>query len=336
MGMTTKIKIALLLCSAGMFFQAHAQQDIQFSQYVFNPLFINAAYAGYRGDTYVSAVYRKQWEGIPGSPVTAGVSADWLVPGREERMGFSAKLLSDKLGPQRVLYASGGYAYRIPMDATGAKRLCLGFGVGITQYSLDGNVFKYVDNNDQYIPVGKTNKIVPDANAGIYYYTPNWYLSASVNDLLATRTANVKYSWNDYIFQTMQRSPHLYVGAGTILKFSDNVKLKPSFLWKEDFKGPSNIDLNAFFLLNDVIWLGGSYRTGMRLWNKNNLQSNLEQKDAIAAILDVYATPYLRIGYAYDFTISKLNPYQNGTHEISVGLRFLNKKASRIISPRYF
>lgn len=332
--MKTRILLLLLLATAVL--ETKAQQDVQFSQYVFNPLFINTAYAGYRGDTYLSGIYRQQWAGLQGAPVTAGASVDWLVPGRDERMGFSAKIMSDKLGPQQVLYASGGYAYRIPMNELGTERLCIGVGLGITQYSLNGTAFKYVDNADQSIPINNTNKLVPDANLGIYYYTPDWYLSLSANDLLAVNTADVKYSWNTYTFSTMQRSAHLYLGGGVLLNMSDNVKFKPSFMWKEDLKGPGNIDLTASFLLHDLLWLGASYRSGMDLWKKGGLQSNLERKDAFAVIADIYATPALRIGYAYDFTVSKLNPYQNGTHEVSVGLRFAGKKSTRELSPRFF
>lgn len=329
-------KSGLLLIMLVAMFSSRAQQDIQFSQYVFNPLFVNPAYSGYRGDTYISGIYRQQWVGVPGAPRTAAASVDWLVPGREERMAFSAKVMSDKLGPQNTLFASGGYAYRIPMDDLGSKRLCLGFGVGITQYTLDGAAFKYVDNNDAAVPVSKTNKLVPDANVGVYYYTPKWYIGLAANDLLSGSTADVKYTWSSQTFKSMERSAHLYLNSGFVVPLSATVKLKPSFLWKEDFKGPSNLDLNAFFLLHDVVWLGASYRTGLKIWNQANLQSDLENTDALAAIVEVYATPTLRIGYSYDFTTSKLNPYQSGTHEISFGMRVLSKKAERTLSPRYF
>lgn len=334
MGMRKKLVALLLILGAA--YSSQAQQDIQFSQYVFNPLFVNPAYSGYRGDTYISGVYRQQWAGLPGAPRTAGASVDWLVPGREERMAFSAKVMSDKLGPQSTLFASGGYAYRIPMDEMGAKRLCIGFGVGITQYKIDGTAFKYNDNLDAAIPVSSTSKLVPDANIGIYYYTPKWYLGLAANDLLAGNTADVNYSWSAKTFKSMERSAHLYLSSGFVVPLSATVKLKPSILWKEDFKGPSNVDLNAFFLLNDIVWLGGSYRTGVKIWNQAKLQSDLENKDAFAAIVEIYATPDLRIGYSYDFTVSKLNAYENGTHEISFGLRLANKKAERALSPRYF
>ena len=332
--MKTKNILCLLVMLSGLSITARAQQDIQFSQYVFNPLFINTAYAGYRGDTYVSAIYRSQWAGVEGSPKTLAASVDGLV-GKSDQMGLSARIMTDKLGPQRGTSFIAGYTYRIPMSDDKTKMLSLGLGAGIKQYSLDGNAFKYVDGNDQLIPVGNESRIVPDANFGIYYSTPSFYISASVDDLLSGYTIASQYSQNGQTYKTMERSRHIYLGAGTILNLSDDVKLKPSFLWKEDFKGPSNIDLNAFLLLSDRLWIGASYRTGARIWAKADNLEGLEKRDAIAAIIDIYATDKIRIGYAYDFTISSLNPYEKGTHEISVGLLF-PRKDRRVLSPRYF
>jgi type IX secretion system PorP/SprF family membrane protein len=332
--MKTKNILCLLVILSGLSLSATAQQDVQFSQYVFNPLFINTAYAGYRGDTYVSAIYRSQWASVEGSPKTLAASVDWLA-GHSDQMGLSARIMTDKLGPQRGTSITGGYTYRIPMADDRSKMLSLGIGIGIKQYSLDGNTFKYVDGNDQLIPAGNESRIVPDADFGIYYNTPSYYISASVQDLISSRTISSKYALNGQTYASMERSTHLYLGAGTILDLSDDVKLKPSFLWKEDFKGPSNIDLNAFLLLSDRLWIGASYRTGMRLWSKADNLEGLEKKDAIAAIIDIYATDKLRIGYSYDFTISAMNPYEKGTHEISIGLLF-PKKDKRALSPRYF
>jgi hypothetical protein len=106
---------------------------------------------------------------------------------------------------------------------------------------------------------------------------------------------------------------------------------------KEDFKGPTNVDLNAFLLIADRLWVGGSYRTGVKLWSKPALSKDLEQLDAASVLAEFYATPQLRIGYAYDITISKMASYQQGSHEISVGFLFNSKKyESRTRSPRYF
>jgi len=106
-------------------------------------------------------------------------------------------------------------------------------------------------------------------------------------------------------------------------------------MFKEDFKSPTNMDLNAYILLNKIIWLGASYRTGVTIWNKSNLQNGLDKSDAIAAIFELKVNDTFRFGYSYDFTTSQLSGYQSGTHEISLSLTFKSKKP-RILSPRYF
>jgi type IX secretion system PorP/SprF family membrane protein len=328
------ISAILLLCCLGGLLPAKAQQEVQFSQYVFNMLNLNPAYAGYRGGTSLNAIHRRQWTGLKGAPVTTAASVDWLTNVREERLALSGQFMMDEMGAQKTLTAALGVAYRIPLDEEGAKRLCFGITGGILQYQIDGSVLEYVDGNDDRIPVGKPSHIEPDATFGVYYYTPKYYISASVNNLLQA-TGVQAYNWNDQFFTSIVREPHLYVGAGAVFNLAENFKLKPSVLWKEDFKGPSNIDLTAFFLIHDIVWLGASYRTGFKIWDKQNLQKDLERQDAVSALLEVFATKWLRLGYAYDFTVSGLNNYQSGTHEISVSLLFKNKN-KREISPRYF
>jgi type IX secretion system PorP/SprF family membrane protein len=336
--MKATLKYYLLICLSTIcsISLLHAQQQIQFSQYVFNGLAVNPAYAGYRGDTYFNSIYRKQWVSLPGAPVTFGASIDGLAKGHNDNVGWGVQLMADNMGPTKTTFAYGNYAFRIQLDAADTRRLCLGIGVGATQYTIDGNVLEYVDNNDNTIPVGRINRIVPDANFGMYYYTPKSYIGLSFMDLLSARNVNnFGYRWNDFRLGSMQRSAHMYLTAGTLFKISDDVKFRPSFLWKEDFWGPSNIDLNAFFLLQDRFWIGASYRTGFSLWTKGNLQANLTKQDAFAGILEFIANDRLRVGYAYDVMLNGLNPYQQGSHEISIGLR-LPRKDDRIFSPRYF
>jgi type IX secretion system PorP/SprF family membrane protein len=312
-----------------------SQQNLQFSQYVFNGLSVNPAYAGYKQDWYMNAIYRHQWVSFPGAPQTAGISIDGLTNAHDERVGVGAQVMMDNLGPEKSLSAYGFYSYRIPLGDEGAKRLCLGIGGGITQYSIDGTALKYIDDQDNAIPMGNTSTIIPDARFGIYYYTPKFYAGVSVMDLLSLYTDNTRYYWGGYNYKTIRKTQHLYLTAGYLLNLSDNLKLKPSVLMKEDFKGPTNVDLNAFLLIADKLWVGGSYRTGVKLWKKPALADDLEQLDAASVIVEFYATQQLRIGYSYDITINKMAGYQQGSHEISLGFLF-NSKKSRVTSPRYF
>ncbi|MCW3461911.1 PorP/SprF family type IX secretion system membrane protein [Chitinophaga nivalis] len=330
-----KRRIILLFCCCCGLLQATAQQNVQFSQYVFNMLSVNPAYAGYKQDWYLNAVYRHQWVDFPGAPKTGAISIDGLTNARDERVGVGAQFTFDKLGPQETLSGYGFYSYRIPLDEDDTRRLCIGIGGGITQYSIDGNALKYVDDVDEALPLGKTSVIIPDARFGIYYYTPRFYAGAAVMDLFSLYTDNTRYYWGGYNYKTIRKTQHLYLNAGYLLDLSENLKLKPSIMVKEDFKGPTNVDLTAFLLIAEKLWIGGSYRTGVKLWSKPALDKDLEQLDAASAMVEFYATPQLRIGYAYDITISKMAGYQQGSHEISIGFLFNNNK-SRITSPRYF
>lgn len=330
-------KILLLGVLSGSVTFCEAQQDIQFSQYVFNGLAVNPAYAGYKGDTYLNTMYRKQWVGIPGAPQTAFVSVDGLLKVKEEKVGIGGQVMWDKLGPQESLSAYGSYAYRIPLDPTGQRRLCLGISAGITQYSLDGTMLSYTDPNDPELPNVKVSTIVPDANFGVYYYTPSFYAGVSLLDLFSlNQERNIYYS-GGYSYATLRKSPHMYITAGTVFKLSDEVTLKPSVMVKEDFKGPTSLDINLLALLAEKLWIGGSYRTGINFTSKSGYQSNLESSAAVSLMMEFFATDNLRIGYAYDFTTNGLSNYQSGSHEISIGIVLPSKSnTDRMMHPRYF
>lgn len=339
MSISATSKLLLLLTVSGMVLQpvlTSAQQNLQFSQYVFNMLSVNPAYAGYKEDLFANAIYRKQWVNFPGGPQTGGVSVDGaLNASRDNRVGLGMQVLYDKLGPQDATSIYGMYSYRIPLNEDGDKRLCIGVGAGVTQYAIDGTALQYNDDNDPSIPLGRASTWVPDARFGIYYYTSTFYVGASVMDLFSLYTDASKYYWKGYQYKTIRKTQHLYVNAGMMFDLSDAVKFKPSILVKEDFKGPTNVDLTALFLLADRLWVGGSYRTGVKLWSKPSLDSDLEQLDAASVLVQFNINNQFRIGYAYDLTISKMASFQSGSHEISIGFLFPGQKG-RVTSPRYF
>ncbi len=312
-----------------------AQQNIQFSQYIFNGLSVNPAYAGYKEDLYVNAIYRHQWAGFPGAPRTGGISLDGVTPASDKKVGLGMQMLFDKSGPQDALSLYGSYSYRIPLDDEDTRRLCLGIGAGVTQYSIDGTALQYIDNEDAAIPLGKKSVWVPDARFGIYYYTPRFYAGASVMDLFSLYTDASRYNWKGNNYSTIRKTQHLYITTGAMFPLGENLQLKPSILIKEDFKGPTNVDINAFLLIGEKLWVGASYRTGVGIWRKTNLQKDLSELDAASVMVEFYATEKLRIGYAYDLTINKMAGYQGGSHEISLGFLIPSKNYT-VKNPRYF
>lgn len=303
-----------------------AQQDAQFSQYMFNGIYINPAYAGYKEQLNVHAFYRNQWTGIQGSPKTMSVAIDAIANGGN--VGLALQLSSDRLGAQRNESVYANYAYRIRMNADGSARLAFGIGAGAVQLGIDGDLLNPNDP-ELFKPVGMQSTILPDARAGVYYSDDRFYAGLSADNLVSQYISIDRYAF------IPQPKPHYYLTAGTLLPLSQDILLKPSFLLKDDRGGPTSLDLNAFLILANKFWIGGSYRTGVKLYSKNYLQKDLIKTNSAVAAMQIFASENLRIGYAYDFSIGPLQGYSNGTHEISIGY-FFNRKNVRMLSPRYF
>ncbi|MBT2563108.1 type IX secretion system membrane protein PorP/SprF [Pedobacter sp. ISL-68] len=320
-----KIFILLMVFQLS-FLLASAQQDAQFSQYMFNGIYINPAYAGYKEQLNLHAFYRNQWTGIEGAPKTMSVAVDAIA--NNGNVGLALQLSSDKIGAQRNLAAYANYAYRIPMNADGSSRLAFGVGVGAVQLGIDGAL---LNPNDFEVnqPVGIQSTIVPDARAGVYFSNNRFYAGLSADNLVSQYIDIDRYAF------IPQPKPHYYLTAGMLLAINEDVQIKPSFLLKDDRGGPTSLDLNAFVILADKFWLGGSYRTGVKLYDKSYLQKDLSNLNSGVVVAQFFANSNLRIGYAYDFSIGPMQGYSGGTHEISVGY-FFNRKSLRMGTPRYF
>jgi type IX secretion system PorP/SprF family membrane protein len=304
----------------------NAQQDGQFSQYMFNGIYINPAYAGYREQLNLHAFYRNQWTGIQGSPKTMSMAID--ATANDGNVGLALQLTSDRLGAQRNESVYANYAYRILMNAEGTSRLAFGLGLGAVQLGIDGTLLNPNDP-EIYQPVGTQSTILPDARVGVYYASDRFFAGLSADNLILQYMNMDKYAY------IPQPEPHFYLTAGVLLPLSQDMVLKPSILLKDDRGGPTSMDVSAFVIFNEKLWLGGSYRSGVKLYSKNYLQKNLTNLNSAVAAMQIFPSQTLRVGYAYDFSIGKLQGYSSGTHEISIGY-FFNRKNTRILTPRYF
>ena len=318
--------ILLLLLASGL--KGYAQQGIQFTQYAFTGLTVNPAYAGYKEDWTLNLVSRLQWTGIPGAPRTGAVSIDGLTDDVYKNVGLGLVLTADQLGPQTTTSVYANYAYRLQLNAEDTKRLSFGFGFGASQYSVDYSKFNATDTTDPLLGTGTINKISPDMRVGFFYNSPSIYAGVSVLNVLADAAFKDNTS-------VVREARSYYLTMGFMLPIAEGIDWKPSILVKEDFKGPTNLDLTTNFLLAKTLWIGGSYRTGIKTFNKSALADNISNSDALAGILQVYVNDRFRIGYSYDYNMNKLASYQNGTHELSIGITF-NRRKERILSPRYF
>jgi type IX secretion system PorP/SprF family membrane protein len=326
--MTKRVKGFTLFFLLVISIKSYAQQGIQFSQYAFTGLTVNPAYAGYKEDWTLNMVSRLQWTGIPGAPRTTAVSIDGLTDDLVKNIGLGLVVMSDQLGPQITSSVYANYAYRIQLNAEDSKRLCFGMGVGASQYSVNESKFIATDGSDPLLGTGTINRISPDFRAGIFYTSPKFYAGLSALNILADA------AFNDNV-TVIRETRSYYLTAGYLVPVTDNIEWKPSILIKEDFKGPTNLDITNSFLLGKVLWLGGSYRTGVKTLSKSGLQNNINNLDAMAGIVQIYVNDRFRIGYSFDYNMSKLATSQNGTHELSIGFSFARRK-ERILSPRYF
>lgn len=318
--------------------ESRAQQNVQFTQYIFNSMSVNPAYTGYKEEWFGQLGLRSQWVGLDGAPQTGLLSIDGIVDPINKRHGLGMQVIADKLGPQAATSAYANYAFRLRLNEEDTQRLSFGIGAGVTQYSLDGAVLDPIDGGDQAIPAGKISNWVPDVRFGVYYYNPKWYAGVSVMDLLSGDQSNNIFRWDNTTTDNIRRKRHLYFIGGALFNVGKGLDFRPSLLVKEDFKGPTSLDVNAMFIFGQRFWLGAGWRTGVTVFEReyNRVSGkNLSGRNSFSAITQIYLTDALRVGYSYDHIVSRLSSVQNGSHEITLGITF-GRKEQRVLSPRFF
>jgi type IX secretion system PorP/SprF family membrane protein len=297
------IVFALLNCSL-----AFAQQLPQFAQYMFNTISINPAYAGSRETLSVVGLHRSQWVGVQGAPATQTLSIH--APMRNEKVGLGLSVINDELGYENFSYIYGDFSYTI--NVSEKTKLGLGIKAGLTSYSLDADFQS--DQSFDPLVLGVEDRWTANIGAGAYLHANKWYVGLS-----APRIVNRDLN-SDKDYRALERVSYYFTG-GYVFNLSKTTKLKPAFLVKATNGAPLSIDLNANFLFNEKIWLGGGYRIN-------------EQTASLGGLADFQVSDQLRIGYAYEYPLSDLSPYTGGTHEVL--LMFELFKAKRVKSPRYF
>jgi type IX secretion system PorP/SprF family membrane protein len=309
-----------------------AQQDPQFSQYMFNTLVINPAYAGYRETHNITLLHRDQWSGFEGAPKTQSFIADGAF-GNDKKVGLGLSFVNDKAGLQQQTSAHANYAYRL---RTGAEsRLAFGISLGVGQFSLDPSDSHVQDETDDNF-LDKQTYFVPDARVGVHYSTARFYAGLSATNLLSN-AINYQQVGKGTI---ANHGRHYFLTAGYLFDLNENFKVKPSVLLREDTKGPTNVDLNTFVLIKEMVWVGASYRAGVNLWKKTDWNSGTFNQNSLVGVLEAFVMKNLRVGYSYDYSLSDMANYENGTHEISLGVILnskskVNKKSAQL-TPRYF
>lgn len=306
-----KIKI-IIYCAVSILMgnSLKAQQNPMYTQYMFNTLAINPAYAGSRNVVSITSLYRNQWSGIEGAPKTGTLSAD--APFLNKKIGLGAQLYSDKLGKTQTNGASLSAAYRIRMDK------------GSLSFGLQGNINQLKVNltevslgsNQGLDPAFATNinKTLFNFGTGVYYNSDRFYLGLSLQDLIPNDLSDdngTKLSGKQEI--------HMFLASGYVFPLSDDFDFKPSFLIKGVKGAPVEADINATLWIKSVVGVGAQYRTNAD----------------ISGLIELQVTPNIRIGYSYDHSVTRLQNFNSGSHEIMLRYEF-GFESGKILSPRFF
>ena len=288
-----------------------AQQDPMYTQYFFNTQTINPAYTGTWESMGFMALARQQWASWDGAPETYTFS--FQSPLKNEKVALGFNVIRDKLGFEKRFGVFADYSYMVRLGET--AKLRMGLKGGFTNYS--NNLVEYTlypGVNDPFFQGEIDNKFRPNFGVGLFLDGQKYYLGVSSPKLLQN---NFESNYNNYSVQPDMSL--YYISGGLVFYLCENIKFKPTFLTKAAWNAPVQVDLTANFLFREKLWLGGSYRTN----------------DAIGLIAQWIFNNKLRIGYAYDYSITKLQNYHNGTHEIMISyeMRFLKEF---VVSPRYF
>lgn len=301
----TSIALLFLVISI----KSKAQQDPGYTQYMYNPMVVNSAYAGSTETLEAVLIHRSQWVGIEGAPSTQAFSIH--SPLQNERIGLGFSAVNDNLGPSNEIYLDGNFSYSLPLGY--ATKLALGVKAGARVMNIDWTKGRYYDGTDVLLNTNINNKITPSVGAGAFLYADKWYVGASVPNF-------IRGQYYDDVQQSVNiERVHYYLMAGYVFDISDALKFKPAFVTRAVNGAPMSLDVSANFLIQEKFTLGAGYRLD----------------DSISALFGFQISRDLFLGYSFDYTTTDLNKYNDGSHEIL--LRFqLSKKSNQIKSPRFY
>lgn len=301
--------VALFFFSA-----ASAQQAATYSQYMFNTLAINPAYAGSHDALSITALGRFQNVGLSGAPNTQTFSAH--SPLNNSRVGVGLLVVHDELSVIGQTGVHFSYAYRLPIKKDKAT-LSFGLQGGMSMYSAEYTKLDLFNNANNGTPDDAFSKDIrdsrPNIGAGVYYSTQTSYVGLSMPSMLN----NVFERGKD--FTTVYQNVPIILTGGHVFTLNRILKLKPNFLFKLVDGKPVEFDLNANMLFDEVLWFGLSYKSSKQ----------------VVTLLQFKINDQLQFGYSYTISAGPIRTVELGSHEVMVNYRFwFNKKG--VVSPRYF
>ena len=295
-----------------------AQQDAQFTQYMFNTMSVNPAYAGSRGQLSIAGLYRSQWAGLEGAPKTQTLTLN--SPIRDSKVGYGLSIINDNLGDGTVQETNFDAVVSYTIDVSQVGKLSFGLKAGGNLLNLD---FSDLQNFDNEIITGDNieNKFSPNFGVGVYYHSDKFYAGFSTPNILQTsHFDNSQTDANSVSFLSKDKVSY-YLITGYVFDLNSNVKLKPALLMKAVGGAPLQVDVSASFLFSEKFSIGAAYR-----WDA-----------AVSALAGFQITDQFMLGLAYDKETTELGSTQFNDGSFEVFLRFeLVRKYQRLISPRFF
>lgn len=297
-------------------FSSNAQQDPQYTQYMYNTEVVNPAYAGSRDALSFGMLLRTQWVSLDGAPKTGTFTVSSPI-GALDNMGLGLAIVHDQIGPATESNINVDYSYSITTSEK--SELSFGLKAGLDILDVDYTKLNIFDQSDPRFQSNVDNKLQPQIGAGVYFNTDKFYAGLSVPNFLTTEHFDSSSLDNASNASVASERLHYFLIAGYVFDISDNLKFKPATLVKAVSGSPLQWDASANFLINDKFTVGAAYRWGA----------------ALSAMLGFQASEQIFIGFGYDYQSTDLEEYSNGSYELM--LRFeLFKKPERVLTPRFF
>ena len=316
-----KYKLITAITGILLSFQLSAQQEANYSQYFFDPLTVNPAYAGSRGVFSGTLTYRNQWlGGIPGSPVTQALDAHMPIG---DKIGVGLQLYNDQAGPLHIASATAIFTYSIHI--TQDTKLAFGLGAAFNSVGVNFSQITVDMPNDPAFPTNNMTAMVPDANFGMYLYKQNFYAGFSATHLIQSEW---KLQSAPITTPTAMFYRQYYITGGYVGKLSDNLSLRPSLLVQFVQGAPALEELDATIIYKERFFIGLGIRNGFRRGISGS-------DDVLVPSIEYDLGNKFRIGYSYDIFLSSAGSYSTGTHEIMLGWD-LNTTKTRMVNPRFF
>ncbi|MBP8850841.1 MAG: type IX secretion system membrane protein PorP/SprF [Breznakibacter sp.] len=306
---------ALLVFGAIFLGSSHikAQQEPLYTQYMFNTISVNPGYTGTRNALNMVFLSRLQWVGLDGAPKTNTFSMHTPIANNKMGVGFS--VVADDIGPVRNSYLAVDYAYKV--NVTSDIILSMGLKGGIFNYYAGlQDVFLGNPNADPSFYGNLEQKLQPNAGVGFYLYSNKYYAGFSIPSIIEASLSD--YQESGTTPNSLKR--HYFIMGGYVFDLGTEWKFKPAFIEKVVTGAPLSTDLTAHFIYQNTYWMGMTYRVG----------------DAISLLLELQVTRQLLVGYSYDYTLSNISSYSNGSHEIVISYDFDGFMKSKVKSPRFF